>query len=353
MLTIRETNTLPDHHTDHDWQTLAGLISRYNHELVGGPEWDTDPAPDLEVARLERHFRRRRWFAELDGVAVGYANLRVNLRDDPDAGNVLVYVLPEHRGRGIGGRLATHVIGVARGQGLQRLGTWVHTPLPSGETLSPAHGAGAVAADHPGIRLAVREGFTLGQVERVSRYDFAAPLVDPRVALAEARAVAGADYELVVFPGAAPEHMLDDLARLSGRMTQDVPSGSLTVPVETWDAQRVRDRDEEVLAASSFYRAVARHTPSGTIVALSELARDRTNPEAFVEQWDTVVLPEHRGHRLGTVVKAANVIQLREAEPSASAILTWNAEENRHMLRVNEALGFREVMREAAFEKEL
>lgn len=32
------------------------------------------------------------------------------------------------------------------------------------------------------------------------------------------------------------------------------------------------------------------------------------------------------------LTKAANLIQVREAAPDAEAILTWNAEENRHML---------------------
>lgn len=96
-----------------------------------------------------------------------------------------------------------------------------------------------------------------------------------------------------------------------------------------------------------------RHLPTGQLVALNELLRDRSNADAFVGQWDTVVLPEHRGHRLGMAVKAANILQVRESEPTATAIITWNAEENRHMLRVNEELGFREILREAALEKQL
>ncbi|MBD4636278.1 GNAT family N-acetyltransferase, partial [Xanthomonas citri pv. citri] len=67
-------------------------------------------------------------------------------------------------------------------------------------------------------------------------------------------------------------------------------------------------------------------------------------------QWDTIVLPEHRGHRLGMRVKAANLIAVRDALPGARAIITGNAEENRHMLDVNEALGFRPVLAEASME---
>lgn len=353
MLTIREINTLPEHHDDPDWVTTCALIRAYNHELIGTSEWDTDPATDLAAARSDDDHLRRRWFAEIDGAAVGYASLRVNRRDAPECGTVLVYVRPGQRHHGIGQRLReTLQTGVAE-LGLTRLVTWVTTPVPDGETITPAHGVGAVPADHGGVRMAVRDGYTLCQVERVSRYDFESPLIDPHEALRVARAAAGDTYELIVWAGAAPEDMCEDLARLTERMSRDVPNGGLTATEETWDAERVMKRDREILIGNRFYRAVARHVPSGAIVALSELVRDRSNDEALVDQWDTVVLPGHRGHRLGMLVKAANLIQVREAEATATAVVTWNAEENRHMLSVNEALGFREIMREAAFEKQL
>ena len=53
------------------------------------------------------------------------------------------------------------------------------------------------------------------------------------------------------------------------------------------------------------------------------------------------------------LVKAANLIQVHRAAPDATSILTWNAEENRYMLDVNEALGFRQVLVEAAFQRRL
>ena len=95
---------------------------------------------------------------------------------------------------------------------------------------------------------------------------------------------------------------------------------------------------------------MARHRATGRIVALSELVAPRSRPDGLIDQWDTIVLSEHRGHRLGMRVKAANLIAVRDALPEASAIITWNAEENRHMLDVNEALGFRPVLAEASME---
>jgi hypothetical protein len=58
-------------------------------------------------------------------------------------------------------------------------------------------------------------------------------------------------------------------------------------------------------------------------------------------QYATLVRREFRGHRLGMLVKIANLAQLERVDPGHPSILTFNAEENRHMLDVNEALGFR------------
>lgn len=343
--------SLPERHDDAVWLEYQALVRAYDHEIVDGPGFDMTAEAAWADARLHTDMRMERFLAYEDGAAVGYATLRINLIDDPTSGDVSIYVLPAHRGRGIGRALAGAIGELVGPAGLERLEAWVMARPGAGRTLVPASGIGSVPADDPGIRFAVASGFKLEQVERVSRYDFSAPLVDPHVALAEAMGHAGDDYELIVFEGVAPDDVLPDLAILRGRMSTDAPVGGMTVAPQVWDAARLAQRDERLLATSFFWRAVAVHRPTHQIVALSEIARIRTNPEAFLDQWDTIVLPEHRGHRLGMLVKAANLIQVREAAPDAGAIMTWNAEENRYMLNVNEALGFRQVLVEAAFQR--
>lgn len=352
MLTIHET-TLPETHTDPDWVQTCALIRAYDHELIGGPQWDVDDESLLASTKAERNHKRRRFLAMLDGVAVGYANLRIHLLDSPDAANLLVYVLPEYRRRGIGERLAQTLAAAVTEERVQRVTAWITTPPAAGEKLVPSSSVGAVPADHDGVRMALRHGLRLCQAERVSRYDFDAPLIDPDVALADAKGVAGEDYEVITWEGAAPDDLTHDLAVLKQRMSTDVPSGERVVHETQWDAERVRRTDSEILVSNRLHRAVVRHKPSGVVVALNELVRDRSNPVAFVDQWDTIVLPEHRGRRLGMLVKAVNLLALRRADPGATAVVTWNAEENRHMLAVNEALGFHEILVEGAFERAL
>jgi hypothetical protein len=52
------------------------------------------------------------------------------------------------------------------------------------------------------------------------------------------------------------------------------------------------------------------------------------------------VLSDHRGHRLGMLVKLANLAALEGSCPGHPSVITFNAEENRHMLSVDDDLGF-------------
>jgi len=54
----------------------------------------------------------------------------------------------------------------------------------------------------------------------------------------------------------------------------------------------------------------------------------------------TAVTREHRGHRLGLLVKVTMLELLAAPEPQLERIDTWNGESNAHMIAVNEALGF-------------
>ncbi|WP_262402405.1 hypothetical protein [Actinomadura sp. CNU-125] len=58
-------------------------------------------------------------------------------------------------------------------------------------------------------------------------------------------------------------------------------------------------------------------------------------------QYDTAVVPEHRGRRIGIWVKAGMLRWLAAERPEVREIETDNAGDNAHMIAVNEELGFR------------
>jgi hypothetical protein len=62
--------------------------------------------------------------------------------------------------------------------------------------------------------------------------------------------------------------------------------------------------------------------------------------DGFAHQGDTIVDPAHRGRRLGLRIKLANLELLVREHPEVRAIDTFNADDNRWMIAVNEAMGF-------------
>ena len=58
---------------------------------------------------------------------------------------------------------------------------------------------------------------------------------------------------------------------------------------------------------------------------------------------DTVVLDEHRGHRLGLAVKLANLRTLAEELPDITAVRGPGRPSTTHMLAINREPGFRVV----------
>ena len=65
-------------------------------------------------------------------------------------------------------------------------------------------------------------------------------------------------------------------------------------------------------------------------------------PETPWHAWQniTIVDPLHRGHRLGALIKVANLRYVLEARPNLEIIDTGNAYVNSYMISINEEMGF-------------
>jgi len=90
------------------------------------------------------------------------------------------------------------------------------------------------------------------------------------------------------------------------------------------------------------YHVGVRHEASGRIVAWSVLVF-HVDERKHAWQGTTIVDPQHRGHRLGMIVKLVNLQQATAAQPELRLVTTWNAAVNAPMIAINELIGFRAV----------
>jgi GNAT superfamily N-acetyltransferase len=160
-------------------------------------------------------------------------------------------------------------------------------------------------------------------------------------------------YSLVQWTGTTPEGLVDDTSVLESRMSTDPPLDDLKWEPEPADPERLRQRDAMLVGRGQVrYVTAARHDASGLLVGFTSLVRNATDPVGG-HQWETIVLPEHRGHRLGVLLKLENLRYVRQHEPDMRTVDTWNAASNTHMVAVNEAVGFRPVRLWGEWEKRL
>jgi hypothetical protein len=230
------------------------------------------------------------------------------------------------------------VEGHARAHGRRIMqGETDHRPA-DGDTVTAASGHGALPRDEY-ARAYLARGYSLEQVDRASAFDLHGDWARVEKLEGEARAEA-AGYRLVSWTVPTPEEYVAGYAALMSRMSTDAPSAGLVWDEEHWDAARLRRHEREILDGGRFGSIMAaQHIASGELVAFTELFVDSTRT-GVTEQAATLVRRADRGHRLGLWIKAANLLAWREVAPRSPRVSTMNAEENRPMLEINEALGF-------------
>lgn len=327
-----------------DFNEMVGVRNAIETALVGSTALNYSP-PELLPVYLSQGFNPKRIFvARVDGRIVGRAIIEWSLAQGTTSSWVIAEVLPEFRGRGIGGALFETVESLSLEAGRATLQSEIlHTATVGGERLPSPTGFGDLPMSDPGVRFLLARGYALEQTARVSFLGLPVDDVALERLLARATRAAGDDYSLVCWTGSTPGDRIEDLIVLRTRMSTDAPSAGLAVDEELWDAARIKQYDESTEGSGRIRLTVAaEHRATGRLVAFTELSvpEDRTRA---VQQLDTLVLAEHRGHQLGMLTKVANLRALNAIVPAPQLIYTCNAEENRHMLDVNEAVGFRGV----------
>jgi GNAT superfamily N-acetyltransferase len=336
------------------WSDFVELTEVRNvcRRIDGGHERDVTPEYFLGAWREAGQKVPDAVVARVAGRIVGFADYERDTPDVAPTGWVDVFVLPEHRRRGIGAELYAAIERIAADDGRSTLICEFSTPPRPGPTVASTSGSGEVPAEDPGVRFALARGYSLGQVERLSICPLPVPAERLDALEASARARVGDAYKVVTWRGATPDEHLDDMAVLRARMSTDVPVDDLDWPGEVWDVDRVRASEQRFLDTGvGLFLAAVQHVPTGRLVAFTELS---VRPwSATAQQGDTLVLAEHRGRRLGLLLKVVNLRALLAAHPAVTSIMTGNATSNSYMLAINDALGFETYVFDGAWQKRL
>ncbi len=307
---IRELDTArPD--ARREWHEVMERAVR-----VDRPYALTTTIAALEVTMTEpSDYYSRTWLSAVaGGEVVGVAQLELPLTENLDVARAEVDVLPGHRRRGIGRALWQAVADRARAAGRTRIGGEVSVDLE-------VEGAGVEFAS------------AMGAVERHREDHLVADLPVGPAPLDEA-------YALATWRGRCPDEHRAAYLAMRNQMNADVPSGELELDVEVLDDTRLASSEDRLGRSYDVRVAAARRRSDGTFGGYSLLLV----PHGADYGWqdDTLVMPEHRGHRLGAALKAANYADL---SADIGVVHTWTDPDNTAMHHTNTALGFRVVER--------
>jgi GNAT superfamily N-acetyltransferase len=281
--------------------SLERVSAWWSHGFGGSPRqcWLASDSPGAEI--------------------VGCYLLMLPDRENLASAECALYIAPEARRSGRGRELLAHCAGQARHADRSRL---------SAETRDGS----------PGAAFAAAMGATSGisEVLRVLAVDAALAARLPGLRTEAERRADG--YALVFWLGETPAEYLDDSARLSAAMA-DAPRDEGVEP-ELWDTDRIRRAERtQIEAGQRIYCVAAMHKETGRLTAITQIGTDPGTPEWGFQSL-TAVLPDHRGRRLGLLVKVAMLEQLVADRPDVTRIVTGNAGANKHMIAINEQLGF-------------
>lgn len=329
-------------------------IGNRQAELDAGIDDLSETAEELLPSWRDQTDRSQRGFlASNDGEIVGAAFVSTANEEGATSAEIGVMVEPAHWGNGVEDALLERVERAVSELGRTSVQTWtLHPATSSARMLTPTTGWGRVATTALSDLL-IANGYVLEQVERNSILPLGGALTLAEEKLSAATAFAGDDYRIVSWTLPTPEHLHDGYADVLSRMATDAPSGDLDIDEEVWDGDRVVRHDQSIIDGGQLLAVAAvEHVPTGRLVAFNELVigADRAG---VTHQFNTLVVKEHRGKRLGMIVKCANLLRWRDIAPLSPKISTFNAEENRPMLDINEAIGFVPASYAGAWQKKL
>jgi GNAT superfamily N-acetyltransferase len=317
-----DPRTAPSEEIDTMVNSLNAMLAV---DLPDDPPWRTDQFREYLSVTMPGE-RRIMWIAEaepsdapddekIDVGVLGHANIL--LFDDMAVLEVLVH--PDARRTGIGGELLRAAVGRAHAEGFTSLGV-------------------EAIGGTPAVKFYESFGFECAYTETRSVLELST--VD-WLRLGEMAGGVAAGYRIEYHPGGPPEEFYESYASAKYLARSVVDLGDLELRPSSYNAERLRASLATLhMRGMKPYIVLCIHEPSGEVVGLTEVVVAAQHPDR-ADQYDTVVVPEHRGYGLGRAIKARMLFELRSAEPRLRSVQTWNAFDAEGMLKVNSELGFR------------
>ncbi len=265
--------------------------------------------------------RPRLWVAEEDGRIVGWAETRIRWTTSvTDVGDLWAYVVPSHRGRGIGAALYDEAERHLVGLGARTLESWTYSDA--------------------GVALLEKRGFRATGTEQVS---VLAPAETDFSALEDLEKQKCAEgFRLV--PLSEVGDRVEGLHRVYAAASADVPEYFREDDIRL-DEWRRETLEHPQLSDEGSFVVVAGEQP----VALAFLEVDE--PARIAANEMTGTLPEFRRRGLARLLKLATIRWA--AEHGIAAVQTGNSHENPGILALNLDLGYRPVLTETHFVRTL
>ncbi len=262
-----------------------------------------------------------------DGRVVGAADVGMPLQDNPHLGEVEINVRPSHRRRGIGTSLYAAAEERFREAGRTTLLGEVNVPLQGASTA--------------GMAFAESLGFVSDHVE--DHFVLELPVPGEQVQALRASLPDLGDYELVEWGDRCPDEHLDAYCVMRTQMDADIPVDDLDIEPTVFDADRVRTSEQRLARSHVQLNVAARRRSDGVFGGFSIVVLPKG--EALAWQLDTLVMPEHRGHKLGLLMKLSTLDRIHAEHPGRTVIHTWSALSNAPMQATNRRFGYRPVER--------
>lgn len=263
-----------------------------------------------------------------DGTPVAGGMAELPLRDNKRFVYLDVFTVPEQRRRGHGAAVL---------EALEDIGRDADRSILYGEAVWELD-----AVDPASQAFSEAVGFRLDIMDAMRELELPATL--PPLEVAEG-------YTIHSWRGACPGEWARGYVDVRQLINEEAPGGDAELENEFWDVTRSRAEEAMWAEQGRTPQVSIAVSDDGDVVGHTQLLFPADSDEVY--QWDTLVLPTHRGHGLGLALKVTTMQEAADLLDGRRRITTYNAAGNEPMIRVNEVLGFRQTAWVGEYVKEL